>query len=521
MGEDRVFLPKDQSLRDASGQVIPLRKQSADVLAKLIDAKGEIVSKDALIDAVWGKVAVTDDSLSQCIADIRKALGEAGHAQLKTYPRKGYLLTLPQPAPAVHPRLWPVAALVLAGIALWSAWFVWPQTQAPRPTVAVLAFDDLSAAPDQGYFSDAISEGIITELARFSEFDTVARNSSFSFRDAPRDIRQIGEALRATHILEGSQQKDAEGLRITAQLIDAQTGVHIWADTYDGKVADLFDLQSEIVRKIAATAGGQLTDYVPLQGHRGTVTAIHLNAIGVDLLKRSTDADVDASRSFFEQAIEADPASPWGYLGMGFYYRYKSNFATEAAAKETALHLAEQMANASIDRAPDNYLTHYLSARLYVQRGDMQAAMLKFRQASALNPSASNVLVGGASAFLYVGQNDQALADIRRAMEIDPLHPDWYHWQLGWALWQTNECEAAHQSFVRMNIVPAMAHRMWAAIHICRGKIDAARETLQVFMKVRPEATLAQEHAGSVSLWTAPGALDRWINDMRLAGMPE
>jgi TolB-like protein/DNA-binding winged helix-turn-helix (wHTH) protein len=523
LGADRVFSNADHSLRDGDGLVIPLRRQSAEVLAMLISQKGRIVSKDELIDTVWKKAVVTDDSLSQCIADIRKALGDNGRQHLRTFPRKGYMLTVEptlEHGSPVRSRNWAVLATLLVAC-LVAAWTFWPRTNALYPTVAVLAFDDLSAEPDRGYFSDAISEGVITELARFSEFETIARNSSFSFRDKAKDIREIGKILGATYILEGSQQKNGEALLVTAQLIDAKTGNHIWAETYSGEVADLFNVQGEIVRKIASTAGGQLSSYVSPQGHRGTVTAIHLNALGVEYMKSSTEEDVDRALPIFEQAVEADSASPWGYLGLGFYYRYKTTFAEDAETKAAYLQQAEQMAQQAVEREPENYLTHYLLARLLVQRGDMEAAILKFRQAIALNPSASNVLVGGSSAHLYIGENEQAIADIKRAMAIDPLHPDWYHWQMGWALWQVEDCDGAHQSFLRMNNVPPMAHRMWAAIHVCRGEIGIGRETLEVFFGVRPEATLTKERERDQDLWTASGALDRWLSDLKLAGMPE
>jgi TolB-like protein len=280
----------------------------------LISQKGRIVSKDELIDTVWKKAVVTDDSLSQCIADIRKALGDNGRQHLRTFPRKGYMLTVEptlEHGSPVRSRNWAVLATLLVAC-LVAAWTFWPRTNALYPTVAVLAFDDLSAEPDRGYFSDAISEGVITELARFSEFETIARNSSFSFRDKAKDIREIGKILGATYILEGSQQKNGEALLVTAQLIDAKTGNHIWAETYSGEVADLFNVQGEIVRKIASTAGGQLSSYVSPQGHRGTVTAIHLNALGVEYMKSSTEEDVDRALPIFEQAVEADSASPWG-----------------------------------------------------------------------------------------------------------------------------------------------------------------------------------------------------------------
>ena len=529
LGPDRVLSGSDLTLRRADGSVVPLRRQSLQVLRILAEHPGQLVHKDTLMDAVWDQVAVTEDSLTKCIADIRRALEDADHRVVRTLARQGYMLVPQVPDAPEGPERTRLGALPLlaAAMALVAvlgavAWWLWPASPVPgRAAIAVLAFDDLSSEPDRGFLSDGISEGIITELARFPEFDTIARNSSFSFRDTPHDIRHIATTLGADYVLEGSQQKEGERLRVTAQLILGADGTHIWAETYDSQVGDLFSVQDRIIRSVAATVGGKLTEYVPAKGHRETVTAMSLHAKGSQLMRKGTSEDTEAAKALFEASIEADPDAPFGYQGMGFYHRYQTNFAPDAESKARHLALANDYADKALQMAPRNYLSHYLKGRLLVQEGDMAQANVRFDAAKEMNPSASFVYVGGASPLLYVGNYDAAIADIQHAMDIDPLHAEWYHWQMGWALWEKKDCEGAWASFQRMTDVPNNARRMLAAIHVCRGDIEAARAEIGQFMQHRPGATLAKEYAQSKDIWTAPGSLDRWISDLRIAGMPE
>ena len=286
------FSMVEMALRDQDGTIVPLRHQSAKMLAALAEEPGKIVSKDELINKVWGKAAVTDDSLNQCISDIRKAICDADKTVLQTHPRKGYSLVVGTGLIGegrVSARLGGRKALLVALIALIAALGAWLWlAQSPQerlPSIAVLAFDDLSPEADRGYLSDTISEGIITELARFVPFTTIARNSSFRFREKPHDVREIGEALNANYILEGSQRKQGDQLLVTAQLINAQTGTHIWADTYDGTLDDLFGFQSEIIRQVASTVGGQLAVYPGLSGDRHRLAAMNLSAQGLVFLR--------------------------------------------------------------------------------------------------------------------------------------------------------------------------------------------------------------------------------------------
>jgi adenylate cyclase len=226
-------------LRVANREV-DLRPKSFDVLRYLVEHQGRLISKDEILKAVWPNLAVTDESLARCISEIRSVVGDSHQKIIKTVPRRGYLFS-------VHASCEPRAE---------------PSTQASRPepiravdhkpSIAVLAFTNLSGDPSQEYFSDGITEDVITELSRFSELFVIARNSSFQYKGNFPDIRQVGRELGVRYVLEGSIRRVEDRVRITAQLVDASTGVHLWAERYDRELTDVFAIQDEVARTIVA-----------------------------------------------------------------------------------------------------------------------------------------------------------------------------------------------------------------------------------------------------------------------------
>jgi TolB-like protein len=239
------------------------------VLAVLAHSPNRIISKDALVSAIWGDTFVTDDSLVQCVADIRRALGPEGHTLLETFPRKGYRLNVRQ-APAERARRTRIAAAAAALLVVTLSLVLWLQDDnaalPSRPAIAVMGLKDLSVADERDYISEAISEGIITELARFTEFTVIASNSSFSYRDVPIDIRRVAEELGVHYLLLGSLQKNAGRVRVNVQLVDAASGGTLWSENYDRGLADLFAVQADIVRTIASTVGFKVGNNPPPAG---------------------------------------------------------------------------------------------------------------------------------------------------------------------------------------------------------------------------------------------------------------
>lgn len=525
-----VFDLASRELRDQQGNPVELRSQSAEVLAQLARHPGKLVAKADLIAAVWPDTFVTDDSLVQCIADIRRALGDDGRKMVLTHPRKGYRL-VPTAQAAVFAKgpvdrraLIAVAVLVamLAGVVM----VYWPAHKTGNdrddlPVIAVLPFEDFSTGPDTGYLSDAIAEGVITELARSKSYSVIARNSSFKYRGKATDVREIGKDLGVDYVLEGSQQKSGDRLQVNAQLIDARTGRHLWANLYDREIGDLFVVQGEIIRTLADRVGYRIERPLPATS-AARVSALHYAMLGIAEIRANFSAEgVQALRRLALQAVAADPKSPFGYINLAWADRHDAVFGWNGADRNTALTEAEGYADKAIALDPDNAEAHYIRARLHEERGEWELAILRYDWAIELNPSDSNILNGSSSPLLYVGRTDEAIARIQQAMGVDPFYPDHFNWQMSWALWEKRDCEGAVHEMQKMAPIPDPAQRMLAAALSCDGQLEAAREALAIFLKSSNQTSLHQERARLAPLWTANGSLDRWIGDLRAAGMPE
>jgi adenylate cyclase len=240
-----------------------------------------------------------------------------------------------------------------------------------------------------------------------------------------------------------------------------------------------------------------------------------------ELEKDNSAAGNELMRHFSLKAIEADPNAQFGYIGMAFAYRNDAVFwHKQENNPDEALKHAAEYADKALRLAPDDANAHYARARIHAEAGESEQAIARFDQAIALNPSASNVLVGSASPLLYVGRIDEAIDRIKQAMGIDPFHPDWFHWDMGWALWEKNDCGAALTAMRKMSRIPSGAHRMLAGIHACLGNQREAQEALAVFLKDSPGDSISKQRKQWGKMWAAP-SLERWIEHMRFAGLPE
>src|SRR5215467_7252762 len=215
------------SLRAADREVA-LRSKCFELLRYLVENPDRLVTKEELLKAIWPNVVVAGESLTHCVSEVRQAIGDSKQTIIATVPRRGYRFIAPVSRGATSAA---VARL-------------------DRPSVAVLPFAYLDGDPHQDYFSDGITEDITTELSRFSELMVIARNSSFQYKGRAVDIRQIGRELNARYVLEGSVRRSGSRVRITAQLIDATTGTHRWAERYDHELHGVFAVQDDVARAI-------------------------------------------------------------------------------------------------------------------------------------------------------------------------------------------------------------------------------------------------------------------------------
>ncbi|HME22912.1 MAG TPA: winged helix-turn-helix domain-containing protein [Acetobacteraceae bacterium] len=223
---------------------VPLRAKSFVLLRLFVVNAGRLLDRDMINQAIWADVVVTDDAITQCVRDIRQALGDEAHAIIKTVPRRGYAFVA-HVTNATEKR--PAAPTVAEVIPL-----------PDRPSIAVLSFANLSADPDHEYFTDGMVEEIITALSRIRWLFVIARNSSFTYKGQSPDVRRVGRELGVRYVLEGSVRKSGQRVRITGRLIDALTGTHLWTDRFDGSIEEVFELQDRVAASVAGVIEPEL-----------------------------------------------------------------------------------------------------------------------------------------------------------------------------------------------------------------------------------------------------------------------
>jgi len=449
------------------------------VLAILAERAGQVVPREELISRLWPDVVVTDDALSRCLYDLRRKLAAAGgsdeyRALVETLPKRGYRLngvaeSIEPPATADHisrrgPWLWTAA---VAGIITLVAGVLLsldregvdpaPASATPRavPRIAVLPFDDLSEKRDQQFLADGLTEDILNRLTRSEGLDVIARTSTFALRDQSLNIAEIARRLEVTHVLEGSVRRTGDRIRVTAQLIDAADSAHLWSETYDRDLGDLFTIQDEISMAVAAALETRLV--LPAGYETENVDALVRFAQGEHFYFRRAPGDVERAVAAYTDAVTLDPgyARAWAALagaysflawrrdppdrsliekqgeaarravalapGLGVAHHRLGQFLFESSDLEAARrHWAE---SARLD--PQNPLTLSLQAKLAVERGDFQAAVEIHRRIVAADPMALTYRANLAVMLVADGQLEAALEEIRNTREnFDGAEPD-------------------------------------------------------------------------------------------------
>jgi adenylate cyclase len=214
------------ALLTVEGEAIPLRPKSFALLLLFVENPGRLLTRDAIHQAIWADVIVTDDGITQCVRDIRRALRDSTQHMLRTVPRRGFIFD---------------AEVIMESKGLNPDGYI--AASSDRPSVAVLPFANLSRQPEQEYFSDGFADDIITNLSFSSSLFVVARNSSFAYRDRPVDVKDVGRQLGVRYVVEGSVRREAERLRVNARLISAETGTNLWSGRYDRTVTEIFAVQ--------------------------------------------------------------------------------------------------------------------------------------------------------------------------------------------------------------------------------------------------------------------------------------
>jgi adenylate cyclase len=536
---------------------IDLRPKTFSVLQYLVANAGRLLSKDEILKAVWPGVFVTEDSLVRCVHEARLALGDADGRLIRTVPRRGYLFDapvivseggapgVPDPesgptssnrssaiaaAPALADRkrrsFWiasGAAALLLAiltAAVLWPRWTPGPEPD--HPSIAVLPFVNMSGDPRQEFYSDAITEDLITGLAHFPNLFVIARNSTFAYKGSPLRDREIGAELGAHYLLEGSVRREQERLRITAQLIDARTEEQLWAKQFNGYARDVA-LQDEVTQEIAATLASSVrvadvARAAKLPIENSSAYDLVLRAREVSLRTPSPESTREA-RELAQRAILLDPSFVSAHVQLGrAHYR---DFVLEWQGPE-ALDLAFESTRRAISLDQSSASAYELLGRVHLRRGHHQQAIETLEKAIALNPNMAEGYASLADALTFFGRASEAVPLVEKAMRLDPFYPPQIDMYLGRALYFDKRYE---QAKLPLETCVARAPRFrpcymyLAPVYAEIGRMEDARQAVDKLLEVSPG--FAIDRSVRRHLPFAHPVMQFYIGGLRKAGVPE
>ena len=395
----------------------------------------------------------------------------------------------------------------------------------------MLPFTNLSNDPAQDYFADGVTENLTTELSRLHNSFVIARNTAFTFKGKNLDAKAIGKELGVRYVLEGSVQRDASRVRVNAQLIDAESGAHLWADRFDDDVADLFKLQDEVVARLARTLQIELVNAEAqrsLHDRPRNPDAIDLTMRGLALLNQPfAKASSYQARDLFEQALTLDPANADALAGAA--YVDSSDYIYGWSDQQDLYARAMQRANQALALNPDQATAHYTKARLIMnkaKRNDAASANEVIAEAEAslrADPSLARAYQPMAVGEMLLGQYEQAILHLEQAMRISPRDSSigLWHMEMGRQLLALRRTDAAVQegiSAIDSGYRTVLGYAALAAFYAAADKAPEAKAALAEAMKLNPKFSVAWLDARSPAFIDGlPGFREALIK----AGLPE
>ena len=456
---------------------IELSARSFDILSTLLDKPDEVIGKTELFDAVWPGMVVEENTLQVHISALRKALDTG---MIVTVHGRGYKYAGPRPVSAQATKSVGEPA---------------SEKPTPKPSIAVLPFDNMSGDPEQDYFSDGITEDIIAELGRFKEFLVIARNSSFQFRGKANDAAEVAKKLGVQYVVEGSVRKIGNRVRVAVQLIDASSAAHVWGEHYDRELTDIFAIQDEITQMIAAR----------LARHARTAIASHARARPTDnmsaydfylraLQLAATYDTVIKAEPFLRQAVKLDPRFAAAHAMLSFVESIKSFWD----------YYNPDYLNA--DEAYGHLATGF--ALLYLRR--FRQAEISLDRAVALNSNDPFILSIRALLLNYTNRPEQGLREIDEAQRRDPFAVGWYGDFRGIILTTAGRYREAAACYAKMETVTP-----WSLIHLTvsyfeLGEIEQAQATLAKLRAHWPGLSIDEIADSEVDFFEDPTVCSRY-----------
>jgi adenylate cyclase len=505
MAARNAGLPRDRCM------ILRIGIHLGDVIVDDGDIFGDGVNVAARLESLAepGGIALSGDVRNAVRGKVELLFQDLGERHLKNINTPVRLYRVPAVAFGGAPT-WPDIADVLPSVP-------------DKPSIVVLPFDNMSGDPEQAYFSDGITEDIITDLSKVSGLFVIARNSAFIYKGRAVDLREVSRELGVRYVLEGSVRKAGNRVRITAQLIDGATGGHLWAERYDREWTDIFAVQDQLTQQIVSALRVKLTaDEGRRVRRRGTdsIEAYEVFLRGREFLQLRTREGVELSRPLLEKAIDLDPAFAAAYAGLAFGYALEYvNCWTEAFSQ--ALGIAFRLARQAVALDAAEPQAHYATAMAHLWRREHEASIQEAITATELDPNFAPGFSLLGLALHYAGRSDEALRMLERAMQLDPYYPDAYlHFvaQCHFALSRYADAERALKRRLVRNPDTDVSRVLLAACYGHMGRKDEARSAWEEVLSVNPEYSL--EHRRQVLPYKDPADFNRIVDGLHKAGLP-
>lgn len=523
------------------GRSVKLEPKVMELLVYFAQRPGQVLAREELEQAIWTGTVVGYDALTSAIIKLRKAFGDkSGEPWLiETVAKKGYRLIAlvsesertASPSVASEPesanrsrRLVVMATLAFTALAAvgWFAYDRYAPRSARMPSIAVLPFANLSGDPKFEYFSDGITEDIITDLSKVSSLMVIARNSAFAYKDQPLALKSVAEALNVRYVLEGSVRRAGSELRVTAKLIDTETGSHLWAERYDRRIQDIFSVQDDVTGNIVKALALTLTDEEKqsvARRYTHSIEAYDLLLKGQSFYARSNKEDNARARQLYLQAIKLDPAFARAHAALALTHTEDSRYgwsADPAASMSQAVVLGQRAVK--LDSTIPQ--THWALGYVYVFNKQYDEAVAAAERAIALDPNNADAYTTLAFGRVYQGRPQEAIPLVRKAMLLNPHYPTQYPSILGRAYYHSGQYRQAAETLrhaTDMNLERISPQLYLILSYVALGRLDEAQWEVDQLRLRDPGFTLA-----NIDMALPIGdsrELARIKNDLRRAGL--
>jgi TolB-like protein len=471
------------------------------LLAALVSRPGDILAKAELMDAAWPDTNVEEANLTVQIAQLRKLLGPPGDGGewIATVPRVGYRFTGAVEQSDGQP----------GGTARK------PLPLPDKPSIAVLPFASVGDDPGGEAFADGLTEDLITDLSRNGGLFVIARNSAFAYKGRPFDMGVIARDLGVRTLLTGSARRAAGRVRINAQLVDAASGEHLWAERFDRGLEDIFAVQDEVTARIVEALTGRLAAPPPRKRPK--------NIEAYDLTVRARRLMDDEPRSAREAhlmltravALDPDYAEAWRWLAMNRWMGWVHSGGPSEADRGAALQLARKAVALDSADAGCRWVLAYLSA----YERNFAEADAEFEQAIALDPNEADAWAAKSDIAVLAGRVGDGREYIEKAFRLNPYPPSWYFLALGQAQYAARNYEAAIATLRRDETYRTSSRRFLAASLAQLGRLDEARAEAELFLVGNPDFTIS--HWAAAEPFRDAATLEHFFDGFRKAGLPE